>query len=87
VLTDPDALADLSWDEDEEDFGLAEQWGYVPMEVLEDRGIDPDEHDAAFDEIDDFGEPTGEPFPEDDDAWFADRLPRLWATYGNRSIE
>jgi hypothetical protein len=83
VLADPDALAELSWDEEEDDFGFAEEWGYVPGEVLENRGAEPDDADGEDDdgptEADD---PTGEPFPEDDNAWFAARFPRLWAKYG-----
>ena len=85
VLAEPDGVADLSWDEDEEDFGAAEEWGYVAIEILEDRGSDEDEDEDEED--DDFAEPTGEPFPEDDDAWFAARFPRLWARYGEGTPE
>jgi len=81
VLADPDSLADLDWDEDENDFGAAEEWAYAAVEVLEERGIDEDDEDGGPD--DEFGEPTGEPFPEDDDEWFAARFPRLWAEYGS----
>ena len=84
VLAEPDGVADLSWDEDEEDFGAAEEWGYVAIELLEDRGSDDEEDD---DEPGDFDEPTGEPFPENDDAWFAARFPRLWAKYGDGTPE
>jgi hypothetical protein len=83
VLADPDSLADLTWDEDENDFGAAENWAYAALEVLEERGFDED----ALEEVDDdgeddqFGEPSGEPFPEDDDEWFAARFPRLWAKH------
>jgi hypothetical protein len=81
VLADPDGVTDLTWDEDEDDFGAAESWSYVATELLEDRGLDLDEdEDEAADES---GEPAGEPFPEDDDAWFAARFPRLWAKYGD----
>jgi hypothetical protein len=83
VLADPDSVADLSWDEEENDFGAAEEWASAPLEVLEERGFDEEELDPDEDEVDDeFGDPTGEPFPEDDDEWFAARLPRLWAKYG-----
>jgi hypothetical protein len=78
VLADPDSLADLSWDEEENDFGAAEHWAYVSTELLEEEGIDEDDDE----EFDDYAEPTGEPFPEDDDAWFASRFPRLWARHG-----
>lgn len=84
VLADPDSVADLTWDEDENDFGAAELWAYAAVEVLEDRGFDEEELDPDENEVDDeFGKPTGEPFPEDDDAWFAARLPRLWAKHGD----
>jgi len=80
VLADPDSVADLTWDEDENDFGAAEGWAYAPLEVLEERGFDEDDLDDEDDDLDDqFGEPSGEPFPEDDDDWFAARFPRLWA--------
>ncbi|RBY95511.1 polymerase [Blastococcus sp. TF02-8] len=84
VLADPDTVVDLEWDEDEDDFGSAEEWAYVPLEVLEERGVDEEELDPGPDEVDDqFGDPAGEPFPEDDDEWFARRFPRLWARYGS----
>ena len=83
MLADPDSLADLEWDEDENDFGSAELWAYAATEVLEERGYDEDAVERGEDEVDDqFGEPTGEPFPEDDDQWFAARFPRLWAKHG-----
>ena len=83
VLADPDAVADLAWDEEENDFGAAELWSYAPVEVLEERGVDEDDLDPAEGAVDDqFGAPAGEPFPEDNDEWFAARLPRLWAKYG-----
>jgi hypothetical protein len=78
VLDEPDGVANLSWDEDLEDFGAAEDWSYVAIEILEDRGSDEDDDDP-----DEFGSPAGEPFPEDDDAWFAARFPRLWAKFGD----
>jgi Protein of unknown function (DUF4240) len=83
VLADPDAVADLEWDEDEDDFGCAEEWAYAPLEVLDDRGFAEEDLDPGPDEVDDqFGKPSGEPFPEDDDEWFAARFPRLWKAYG-----
>ncbi|MGY2004207.1 DUF4240 domain-containing protein [Blastococcus sp. SYSU DS1024] len=83
VLADPDSMAELRWDEDLDDFGAAEEWAYAPLEVLEDRGFAEEDLDPGPDEVDDqFGEPSGEPFPGDDDEWFAARFPRLWAAYG-----
>ena len=79
TLADPDALVDLSWDEDEEDFGYAEEWGYAAGQVLESRGLDVDDAEGAS-----VTDPDGTPFPEDDDAWFARHLPRLWSRYGDQ---
>src|SRR3954462_2466030 len=59
VLAEPDGVADLSWDEGEEDFGAAEEWGYVAIDLLEHRGSDEAEDDG---EPGDFDEPSGEPF-------------------------
>jgi hypothetical protein len=78
VLDDPDNVVEMSWDEDENDFGDAEGLGYLGGEILEERGLDPEDADAS----DEFGEPSGEPFPEDDHHWFTSRFPRLWARYG-----
>ena len=82
VLADPDSLADLAWAEDGEDFAEAESLGYVPAEVLEEAGVDADDLDDDLGEdlaVGSAADPRGEPFPEDDDAWFAAHLPRLWA--------
>ena len=78
VLADPDALADLEWDADGEVFTAAESLAYLPAEVLEEAGVDADDlgEDLAVGSAED---PRGEPFPEDDDAWFAAHLPRLSA--------
>jgi hypothetical protein len=73
VLADPDALAELSWDDEGEDFADAEELAHVAVELLEKRGLDDDFDGEGSDE------PAGEPFPEDDDEWFAARFPRLWA--------
>ena len=76
VLADPDSLVELSWDDDENDFGDAEAWSHVATEELEERGLEPDlDTEPAQSDP-----PSGEPFPEEDDAWFASRFPRLWAT-------
>ena len=85
VRADPDCVADLTWDEEENDFGASEMWAYAALEVLEERGINEDDVETGDeDDLDDeFGEPTGEPFPENDDEWFATRLPRSWAKFGN----
>ena len=79
VLADPDAVADLTWDEDENDFGAAENWACTPLEVLEERGSADEDEDNDLD--DEWGIPSGEPFPEDDDEWFVARFPRLWAKH------
>ena len=43
VLAYPDSVADLAWDEEENDFGAAELWAYAAVEVLEERGFDEDD--------------------------------------------
>ena len=79
VLADPDRLADLRWDADGEAFDAAEPFGYLVAEVLEDRGSDPGDALVAAVAA---GEPTGKPFREYDDAWFARTFPRLSARVG-----
>lgn len=77
VLTDPDALVDLSWRTDEEDFAIAEICSYLPAQVWEERhGTELPGSDEDF-----VTDPEGEPFPEDDDEWFAANFPRLSAKY------
>jgi hypothetical protein len=77
VLEDPDSLVELSWDEDEEDFGEAESWGYQVYEEW-DRRHDQPLHLAG--ELD-HEEPAGDPFPEDDEAYNLQHFPRLSARY------
>jgi hypothetical protein len=75
VLSDPDSLDDLSWDDDHRDFEDAEQLGYLPDEEWERRHGDT----MSLHLDQDAPEPAGEAFPEDDDSWFATRFPRLFA--------
>ena len=75
VLTEPDALAGLSWTDEE--FEHAEDLGYVADELLTARGTS-----VPADGVSLFADPTGEEFPEEDRAWFAEHLPRLWARSG-----
>ncbi|RBY92549.1 DUF4240 domain-containing protein [Blastococcus sp. TF02A-30] len=76
VLADPDTLAELAWDDEGAVFDAAEAFGYLVAEVLEERGSDPGDALVAATAT---GEPSGEPFREDDDAWFATAFPRLTA--------
>jgi hypothetical protein len=78
VLDDPDSLVELSWDDDEEDFSDAERWAYLVYQEWERRHGDTLDVESAI-EYD--GEPVGEPFPEDDDEWFAQHVPRLAARF------
>lgn len=71
VLADPDSLAELKWGTDD-GLGYAEEWGYVPDEVLEARGLEVEADSPAR-------EPAGVPFDDDDDADAQARLPRTWA--------
>jgi hypothetical protein len=75
VLRDADRLADLHWDDAGGAFDVGESFGYLVAEVLEDRGVDPGE---ALVSATAAGEPTGEPFDEDDDEWFTATFPGLW---------
>ncbi|MET0763500.1 MAG: hypothetical protein ABWY29_01450 [Blastococcus sp.] len=63
------------------DFDAAELWGYIASEVLEERDVDLDEDD--YEGPSESAEPAGKRFPEDDDAWFAARFPRLWEKHGD----
>jgi hypothetical protein len=77
VRSEPDSLADLPWDDEGEDFAESEDLGYIADELLEQRGFDLEQLDDGS--LGDPSEPAGEPFREDDEAWFAAALPRLWA--------
>lgn len=81
VVAEPDRLAELGWDDEGAAFGVAEGLAYVVAEVLDARDVDPGE---ALVSVTATGEPAGEPFPEDDDEWFAATFPRLWARAGQR---
>jgi hypothetical protein len=76
VLTEPDELADLRWDGGGAAFDAAEVAGYLVAELLEERGSDPGDALVAASAA---GEPSGDPFDEEDDDWFAATFPRLLA--------
>jgi len=76
LLTDPDSLADLPWDPDGEALGSAEALAYLVEELLDERDVEPDD---TFPTATPAGEPSGTPFDEDDDGWFAATFPQLWA--------
>jgi hypothetical protein len=76
VLADPDSLVELDWDDDGVAFDGGEAVAYLVREILEDRGIDP--LDALVEAVT-ADPPIGERFSEDDEAWFAEHYPRLWA--------
>ncbi|TKV59179.1 DUF4240 domain-containing protein [Nakamurella flava] len=73
VLADPDALVDVSTDMEEIDSGLGEIYGYEFVQAAERKQLEVPTGEAGSDE------PRGEEFPEDDDDWFAEHFPRLWA--------
>jgi hypothetical protein len=80
AVHDPDKLADLLADFDDEVDGDGEELGYAADEAYEqltgvvapDLGIAPQT-----------AEPAGTPFDFDDDAALAQRFPRLWERFGN----
>ncbi len=71
ALTDPDSIADVPFDEGEEDFGAAERFGYVAADVYEELTGDepPDDFDLDAADIDDSWY---------DDATLRRRFPRLY---------
>ncbi|WP_327713545.1 DUF4240 domain-containing protein [Streptomyces sp. NBC_00464] len=79
AVHDPDSLAELLDDFDEELDGDAEELGYAPDEAYEqltgvvapDLGLPPQAP-----------EPEGTPFGFEDDAALAARLPALWQRFG-----
>lgn len=72
ALINPDTLADLAWNEEAMD--LAESYAYVALDEMNRRGrTEP----APGRRPEPEREPAGEPFPEDDDGWFARRFPRI----------
>ncbi|MFC9625608.1 DUF4240 domain-containing protein [Streptomyces sp. NPDC056930] len=79
ALHDPDSLADLLDDFDEEVDGDAEDLGYAADEAYEqltgvvtpDLGLPPQA-----------SEPEGTPFAFEDDAALAERFPALWERFG-----
>lgn len=75
VLTDPDSLADLTWDDDGEAFDAAEALAYVVDELFDERGSDPGDLVPVVPA----GEPSGQRFAEEDDDGFATTFPRLAA--------
>jgi hypothetical protein len=82
ALSDPDTMADLSYDDDEEDFGYAEQFEYVANDVYAERtGGAPRDLDR-LDEAED--PPDPEPY---DQAALRARFPRLWARAESRHPE
>jgi hypothetical protein len=78
ALADPDTIVELTYDEDEEDFGHAEHVGYVAPDLYEERtGDEAPTDDEA---------PATEYEPYDQDALRA-RFPRLWARAEGRHPE
>ncbi|WP_405462398.1 DUF4240 domain-containing protein [Streptomyces sp. NBC_00101] len=81
ALHDPDDLAGLLDDFDDEDDGDGEELGFAADEAYEqltgvvspDLGLPPRTR-----------EPAGEPFPVDDDEVLAARFPALWERFGGR---
>lgn len=83
ALHDPDALADLLPDFDEEVDGDAEDLGYAADEAYE-QLTGAQLPDLAAPELNrpELDEPAGTPFDFEDDKVLADRFPRLWERFG-----
>jgi len=78
ALADPDSLASVAAAPGIEVCAF-EEFGSVPASVLEQKGVNMDEHAVAPWP----SEPVGERWGEDDSE-FASRLPKLWAKFGKR---
>jgi hypothetical protein len=80
ALADPDTVVDLSYDEDEEDFGSAEEFGYVAEDVYEERA----DAEAPDDEAE-----RGDGFDDGlfDEQTLRARYPRLWTRAEKRHPE
>ncbi|AVZ72597.1 polymerase [Streptomyces lunaelactis] len=79
ALHDPDSLAELLDEFDEDIDGDGEELGYAADEAYEQLTgvVAPDLGIAAQ-----AAEPSGTPFDFDDDAALAQRFPRLWERFG-----
>ncbi|MFJ6213836.1 DUF4240 domain-containing protein [Streptomyces sp. NPDC092296] len=80
ALHDPDNLAELVPDFDEEEDGDAEELGYAADEAYEQLTGSPLPDLELSDEPD---EPEGRALDFEDHAAMADRFPRLWDRYGD----
>ena len=77
ALADPDTLADLANEEDDEGCIANEAFGYVASEVYEEKTGSELPRGATSAPID----PVGEDWDFDDDDLCAQKLPKLWAKF------
>ena len=80
ALSDPDSLADVASDDDEDDSGYIpnEEFAYVAAEVYEEKAGS----EMPYEVIPRPSDPAGEDWDFDDEALCAAKLPRLWAKFG-----
>ena len=79
ALADPDSIVELPYDDDEDDFGSAEEFSYVADEVFEERtGEEPPDDDEEEPEVE---------ADLYDQATLRARFPRLWARAEQRHPE
>jgi hypothetical protein len=80
AVHEPDALAELLDDFDEDIDGDGEELGYAADEAYEQlTGADAPDLGIPVQSA----EPAGTPFDLDDDAVLAERFPRLWERFGS----
>ncbi|MFJ3100663.1 DUF4240 domain-containing protein [Streptomyces sp. NPDC086835] len=80
AVHEPDALAELLDDFDEDIDGDGEELGYAADEAYEQlTGADAPDLGIPMQSA----EPAGTPFDLDDDAVLAERFPRLWERFGS----
>lgn len=79
ALTDPDSLADVASEDDDEGYIPNETFGYVASEVYEQKaGTEMPRGDNA-----EPSDPVGDEWDFDDEGLCARKLPKLWAKFGD----
>ncbi len=82
ALADPDSLADVIADDDQ-DYAEFEELGYVAQEVWSEKSIEAQIPPGPFSQSQ--ADPMGAPFEEDEEQ-LASRYPKLWARFGDNPL-